>query len=73
MPGGGDSAAGLLFTLLALLVALAAVLLGLLHHFSQSRPDELRQLLAPLAPALQAVAGVQWLPEPAREFLGQLT
>ena len=64
---------GALLMLLSLLVALLAVLVGLLHHFAQSRPEELRQLLAPVAPSLQAAADADWLPDPVRGFLRQLT
>ena len=71
-PGGGG-AAGLLAALLALLVALAAVLAGLLHHLAQTRPDDVRELLAPVAPALRTAAGATWLPPPLRDWLAQLT
>lgn len=59
--------------LLAVLVAVLAVLAGLLHHYAQSRPEELRQLLAPLAPGIAAAADAPWLPDPLRGFLRQLT
>lgn len=72
-PGGGAGLGGLLLTLLAVLAALVAVLLGLLQHFARSRPEELRELLAPLAPGLAAAARTEWLPEAARAFLRQLT
>lgn len=72
-PGGSAGLTGLLLTLLAVLVGMLAVVLGLLHHFAQSRPEELRELLAPLAPGLAAAAGAEWLPEAARAFLRQLT
>ena len=49
------------------------MLVGLLHHFAEARPEELRQLLAPLAPALRQAAGAGWLPPLVREFLGLLT
>ena len=72
-PPGSGGGGTLLLMLLALLVALAAALVGLLHHFAEARPEELRQLLAPLAPALRQAAGAGWLPPPVREFLGRLT
>jgi len=72
-PSAAGGTAGLLLMLLAALIAVLAVLAGLLLHFSQSRPEELRQLLAPLAPTLAAAAEVQWLPDPLRGFLRQLT
>lgn len=71
-PSGGGTGS-LLLMLLAVLVALLAALAGLLLHFAQSRPEELKQLLAPLAPGLAAAAEAQWLPDPLRGFLRQLT
>lgn len=71
-PGGGGTGS-LLLMLLALLVAVLAALAGLLHHYAQTRPEELRQLLAPVAPAVQAAAEQGWLPDPVRGFLRQLT
>lgn len=72
-PSAAGGTASLLLMLLAALVAMLAVLAGLLLHFAQSRPDELRQLLAPLAPSLAAAAEAHWLPDPLRGFLRQLT
>jgi hypothetical protein len=68
--GGG---AGLLALLLAAVALLLAALAGLLRHAAATRPEELRQLLAPAAPVLQHAASLQWLPLPLRDWLAQLT
>ncbi|KAL4852880.1 SEC12-like protein 2 [Chlorella vulgaris] len=63
-PGAGAGIAGLLVGLLAVVVALLAVLAGVLHHLARTRPDDVRELLAPLAPLLRHAVEAQWLPPP---------
>lgn len=72
-PPGAGATLGMMCLLCALLVALAALLLGLLLHYAQAQPEEARAMLAPLAPALRQAAGVGWLPQAVRETLKALT
>jgi hypothetical protein len=72
-PGVGAGLAGLLVGLLAVVVALLAVLAGVLHHLARTRPDDVRELLAPLAPLLRHAVEAQWLPPPIRDWLAALT
>ncbi|KAL4422678.1 hypothetical protein ABPG75_008875 [Micractinium tetrahymenae] len=71
-PRAGGGALGLLLLLLALVAVLAALLLGLLLQYAAARPEEARELVAPLAPALQWLAAAEWLPPAAREALRPL-
>jgi hypothetical protein len=69
-PGGGSGGGGLLVAvLLAVLLALLAVLAGLLRHLAATRPEDVREVLAPLAPALRQVAETPWLPPLLRQWL----
>lgn len=68
--GGGGGVLGVLLALLAIAVALLAMAAGIVQHMAAARPDALRALLEPAAPALQLLADNGLLPAVALEFLG---